>query len=187
MCKKKLKNALILFLFGAILGPWADSFHTHVGVLSYYRVVFFQMAWWVPLLFGIAAVVIGFTHISLDDRFAMQPKPRNWVEIIWGLGLFLMIYKLSALLPNSGIKLFLLGFLSVTTWYLLDRRVLGLVQALLTAVFGTVVEMTLIKFKFFFYQEPDLFGVPLWLPFIYIAASVAVGNLARKLTFNSPR
>lgn len=181
MCKKNLKNALILFLVGAILGPWADSFHTHAGVLSYYKVLAFQMAWWVPLLFGLATVLIGFSHIHLDDRFAMQPQARNWVEIFWALGLFLVIYKLSALLQSSGIKLFLLGFLSLTTWYFLDRRVLGLGQALLTALVGSLAEILLIKFKLFFYWEPDFLGIPLWLPFLYMAASVSVGHLARKL------
>lgn len=183
MVKKSLKNGLKLFVLGALLGPWADHFHTQAGVLAYYDTVVFNMAWWVPLLFGLATVIIGFSHLSLDDRFAMQPKPKNGLDVVWGLLFFLVVYKLSALLPESFIKLILLGFLSLATWYFLDRRVLGLVQALLTAAAGCLVESSLSHAKLFYYTNPDFLGVPFWLPFLYVAASVAVGNLARKWAY----
>jgi hypothetical protein len=45
--------------------------------------------------------------------------------------------------------------------------------------------MTLVAAGAFSYLQPDILGVPYWLPFMYACASLAVGDLGRSL-INSP-
>jgi hypothetical protein len=52
---------------------------------------------------------------------------------------------------------------------------------IVTAALGCFVEISMIRMEVFFYFEPNFFGVPSWLPFLYFAGSVTVGNLGRKL------
>ena len=55
------------------------------------------------------------------------------------------------------------------------------VLALATAAVGVGVEATLASRGVFSYVAPDAGRVASWLPWLYVAASVAVGNLARYL------
>ena len=65
----------------------------------------------------------------------------------------------------------------------LDKTVYGLVLAVLAGIGGVLFEATLVAFEQFFYFKPyaHVMGVPLWLPLIYIVASIVIGNFARKL------
>src|SRR5690349_18978403 len=57
---------LWLFLAGAILGTALDAFHVLSGVERYAAPALFGVAWWAPLLFGGAAVAIGYSHPLFD-------------------------------------------------------------------------------------------------------------------------
>src|SRR5262245_33985768 len=45
-------------LLGAVVCTIGDHLHVITGVLSYPKVAFWQEAWWVPLLFACASVVL---------------------------------------------------------------------------------------------------------------------------------
>ena len=66
-------------------------------------------------------------------------------------------------------------------WYVSDKTWQGFVLAILTAIVGTGFEMVLTTTGHFYYTQPHILGVPVWLPLLYICASIAVGNLGRKL------
>jgi hypothetical protein len=66
--------------------------------------------------------------------------------------------------------------------WLVDRRPIGAMHALGAAIAGTGVEIALVQAGTFGYHEGPLFGVPLWLPLLYVCASYAVATVARKLT-----
>ncbi|MCY0541599.1 hypothetical protein OVW21_26595, partial [Klebsiella pneumoniae] len=51
-----------------------------------------------------------------------------------------------------------------------------------TAIVGFAVEVTLSRAGLFFHTHPDVLGIALWLPWIYVAASVGLGNVGRWLT-----
>lgn len=62
-----------------------------------------------------------------------------------------------------------------------DGTLQGLGMACLTAVCGPVIEIILINgFHLYAYSQPDIFGIPLWIPWVYFCGAPAVGNLGRK-------
>src|SRR5207249_2025730 len=74
---------LYLFLLGTTLGTALDAFHVHSGVERYPVPVFWGVAWWVPLLFGGAAVAIGWSHVGVDPLLGQR---RRAVGVGWSLG-----------------------------------------------------------------------------------------------------
>ncbi len=52
------RSALWLFLCGAVIGSALDTLHVYSRIERYAAPVLFGLAWWVPLLFGSAAVAI---------------------------------------------------------------------------------------------------------------------------------
>ena len=72
-------------------------------------------------------------------------------------------------------------------WLLTGRGWQNLLLSLVTAITGTLVEMTLVASGAFSYLQPDILGVPYWLPFMYACASLAIGDLGRSLMFSSTR
>lgn len=60
-----------------------------------------------------------------------------------------------------------------------DRIWQGAAMALGTGVGGVVVEATLVRLGLFHHRRPDVGGLPVWLPLLYVGGPVAIGNLAR--------
>lgn len=180
--KISLRLLASLFVTGAIVGPFFDGFHSHSGTLSYPQPWIFKMAWWVPLLFGAAGVAVGTGALTWDTWFSRLPAIRPISEIIAGLLLFGLQYFASGFLKLSPtLALVFLGLFALANWILMDCTLVGLFFSLVTALVGCLVEITLIAFGLFFYHQPDLWGIPFWLPFLYISAACSVGNLARLL------
>jgi hypothetical protein len=76
---------------------------------------------------------------------------------------------------------------SLALWWRLDGTWQGLAQAAATAAGGCAVEMVLSGAGLFRHTHPDVLGVALWLPWIYVAASVGVGNVGRWLAVEPAR
>src|SRR5262249_40238619 len=79
---------------------------------------------------------------------------------------------------NAVIAL-LLGAASLLVIWALDRTWQGLALAIGTSIGGAVVETTLVHLRLFHHARPDVLGLPVWLPFLYFAGAVAIGNLSR--------
>lgn len=189
---KKLKLFLILFAIGAIIGSFFDAFHTHSGTTFYTKVWLLKMAWWVPLLFGSSAVLIGFTHLDFDLRLRNSPLRLSWFEVIAGFLAFGALYFASAFINpiadgftlfhlSHSNKIVFLGLGAFLIWLAFERSWIGFMLGIATTVVGCTVESTLTGLNQFHYVKPDFLRIPYWLPFLYFAASVAVGNVARKL------
>lgn len=179
---KTLKLSLILFLIGAILGPTMDGFHTHSDTLFYPHVWMLMMDWWVPLLFGAAGIAVGLSHLDLDRRLNKSYPDLTWIHVAFAVASFAAIYFISGFLKiDETRKLVLLYTLAFLVWYIYDKTYSGFILAIVTSLIGSFVEGSLISMDWFYYTRPDFFGVPYWLPALYIAASVSVGNLARKI------
>src|SRR5438067_255336 len=85
-----------LFLLGATLGTALDSLHVHSGVERYPMPVLFGLAWWVPLLFGAAAVAIGYSHPMVDPLLHNE-RPLHHLSSSFGeLTWLLLAYLISA-------------------------------------------------------------------------------------------
>lgn len=185
-------RSLLLFMVGAILTPFGDFAHVTSGTLGYpqsfYAFYFFGMPYWTPILFGSAALSIGLTHPYADQFLGPVPKRpglKSWAWVIAGIASFLVQYCISGFLPweAGGLSDVVLAFWAIGTWYALDRSQQGILLGLGTAFMGALIEILMVKGEIFFYYPPatNLFGVPSWLPWLYFAASVAVGNLGRAI------
>jgi len=179
--KNKEWAVLVLFVLGATLGTVLDAIDVYSGVERYTVPALFDLAWWVPLLLGTAAVAIGYSHTMVDPLIAhMRPVRRlsiSFAELMW----LLLAYLVGASTLESIAKVGLLTLIYINFWLLAGRSWQSLLFSLVTAITGTLVEMTLVAAGAFSYLHPDVLGVPYWLPCIYACASLAVGDVGRSL------
>jgi hypothetical protein len=170
-----------LFVLGATVGTGLDAFHVYSKVERYTVPVFFGLAWWVPLLFGLAAVAIGFSHAMVDPLLGQQRAPREFQMCVVGLLWVVLVYVISATAIDSLAKVGLMMLVYLNFWLIVGRSWQNLLFSLATAITGTLVEMVLVAAGAFSYLHPDFIGVPYWLPCIYACASLAVGDMGRYL------
>ena len=191
------KLAISMFLSGASLGPWLDNYHSTFDVLRYEHPIklvisgntLLTTAYWVPLLFGVAGLligglyVIGDAYIEEDRTASINP---SWPKIFVGISFFTFQYFFSGfLLQSSDISpssLFaVLTFFAVAGTLLFDRTKTGVLVSLATAIGGPAIEVGLISLTHEYrYLEPDFLGFfPAWIIPIYYCGGQAVGNLAR--------
>jgi len=175
-----VRQPLGLFAAGATLGTVLDGVHVATATTRYAEPAFWGLAWWAPLLFGGAALAIGTSHTLIDLLLGREVRP-DGRRVALGLGLLLVLWATSGLVKPAPAALWILAPASLAMWWALDASAVGLVLALATASSGVAVEATLVSAGAFAYVEPDAGRVASWLPWLYVAASVAVGNLARWL------
>jgi hypothetical protein len=177
-----LRAALVLAILGATLGPVLDYAHVVTGAIRYAPEVRF-LPWWVPVLYGGAALGIGLSHPAFDRLFPRRTASRlTRGRLGAGFGIFCAIWFASGAIPlPSAPVAALLAPASLALLWWLDRTWQGLVQAAATAAAGVAVEVTLSRAGLFSHTHPDVLGVALWLPWLYVAASVGVGNIGRWL------
>jgi hypothetical protein len=177
-----LRNAVILALLGASLGPALDYAHVVTGAIRYPPPVRW-LPWWVPLLYTGAALVIGLSHPAMDPLLRRgPPPPLSRRRVALGFAGFCAVWLASGALPlPSPAVAAILAPASLALWWWLDRSGPGLLQAAATAAGGCAVEIVLSRAGLFSHTHPDVLGVALWLPWIYVAASVGVGNVGRWL------
>ena len=174
-----------LFIWGATMGTGLDAFHVYSKVERYAMPVFLGVAWWVPLLFGGAAVAIGYSHLMVDPLLGQLRVPRKLqmciVQLLW----VVLAYTISATSISSLSKVGLMMIVYVNFWFVAGKGWQNVVLSLATAITGTLVEMVLVAAGAFAYRHPDFIGVPYWLPCIYACASLAVGDMGRYLFLSS--
>jgi len=178
---------LWLFLLGATVGTGLDAFHVYSDVERYPAPVIFGVAWWVPLLFGAAAVIIGYSHPLVDPLLHHRQRPHRLLLSIGELTWLVLAYLVGASILDSIAKVGLLAVIYLNFWLLAGRSWQNLLLALVTAITGTLIEMVLVAAGAFSYIHPDMLGVPYWLPWIYACASLAVGDFGRTLIIPQTR
>jgi preprotein translocase subunit Sec61beta len=176
----KIQQYIFWFLIGAVVGPILDGIHTHSDTLAYPYPIFFKMAWWVPPLFGTAAVALV-SFVGLADR-ALRRVERQISRIEVGLGFlfFVMIYMASGFWQAESLeKTSVFTIAGILFWFVSDRTWQGALEAFLVVIAGCAVESLLIQAGLFYYLAPDFLGIPYWLGPLYIVAVISVGNLSR--------
>ena len=170
-----------LVLLGATLGTALDTLEVYSGVERYPRPMLLGVAWWVPLLFGAAAVAIGYSHPLVDPLISRTRPYRRLSGSIGELTWLILAYLISASPLDSLARVGLIAIIYLNFWLLAGRSWQDLLLAFVTAVTGTLTEMILVNAGVFSYTHPDILGVPYWLPGLYACASLAVGDLGRSL------
>jgi len=178
------RTLLWLFLLGAALGTALDAFHVFSHVERYATPSLLGVAWWVPLLFGSAAVIIACSHPLLDPLLHHR-RFRPLFSSLLGLAWLPLAYLISASFFDTLTKTALILLIYCNFWLLAGSDWQNLVFSLVTAITGTLIEMILVAAGAFSYLQPDMLGVPYWLPGIYACASLALGDLGRSLLYYS--
>jgi hypothetical protein len=201
-------------LAGAALGPFLDSFHSAFGVLQYDQPLTAAL-WgsaehpalittlWVPELFGLAGLLIGWLYILLDNVGLQGKSNNNRVAntasvtpsppmILIGISYFTFQYWLSGVLYHTGIDrstiLQIESLLAAVGFYALDQSFAGFLTSTATALGGPLIEAGLLSLS----RDGHMFGYgyhysdlgetgffPLWILPVYFLGGPAVGNLAR--------
>jgi hypothetical protein len=167
-------------VLGAVAGTVFDGFHTFGGRTEYAAPVFLRMAWWTPPLFAFAAVAVGGAALATDAlRARPLPAPSRRAATL-GFAAFGLAYLASGFLPASNVTVaVLLAATSGALWLGLDRTLAGAVAGVAVAAVGCTVEVVLTRAGLFRHTRPDVSGLPVWLPFLYVAASFSIGGLVR--------
>jgi hypothetical protein len=176
-------RTLALFIGGGIGLALCDQIHVQAGVLDYETGGFFGQAWWVPLQFGVAAVAI----VAGAVPFARQRAKPNSADFVTGSAWFVAAYAASGLFDEHPIALAVAFALAWALRVALARQPGPLVAySLLLAAAGTAVEAILAGVGAFAYANPDLLGVPIWLPGLYLHGAPLALALARALSEPQP-
>ena len=145
---------------------------------------------WVPFEFAAATLAVGLSHVLADRLIGpadagARPGARSWAGAWAGVTAFVLLYCASGYLPwgDAGVNDVVLAVAATAVWAIFDRTWQGAVLSWLTAIAGTGFEILLVKTEVFYYEPraSGLFGVATWLPWLYVTASVGVGNFARRL------
>lgn len=206
--KRSVWFSILMSAAGAALGPFLDSYHSAFGVLQYRHPITVQLwgsqeypglttAWWVPELFGLAGLLIGWLYVMLDvvplgmnGAFSDSKNP-SVPKILLGISFFTFQYWLSGLLFRLEITrtiiLVIMSLLAAAGFSILDRSKSGFIVSTATALGGPLIEAGLIfltrkgwfeyGYQYLDLGETGLF--PLWIIPVYFLGGPAVGNLAR--------
>jgi hypothetical protein len=170
---------------GAVICTACDHLHVVTGVLAYPHVAFWGEAWWVPLLFGAASVVIVANARGLRRLFRAPPLRSPTPRRVAAGGIaFVTAYAFTAFghtLPDVVLAV-LVGFwlaraLQAPTWVI--------AYSLLVALGGSAFEATWSALGFFRYLVPDFAGIPRWLPGIYLHVAFLTADLERLLSVDA--
>lgn len=179
----------IIFLLGFLFGPIGDIIHVvtkTTGYPDYYSSYILFIPWWVYPFFGFSGLVISSSFYLLDKKLFQTKNTRPSMSkpflAMNGPIIFLISYIASGVMTQLQIPSLIINFLffliTLSLWMLLDRTKRTLLMAFVFSAIGILVETTLIKNGVFWYNPPDkaLFGVPTWLPWIYMILVISLGN-----------
>uniref|UniRef100_A0A6I8N499 Insulin-induced gene protein n=1 Tax=Ornithorhynchus anatinus TaxID=9258 RepID=A0A6I8N499_ORNAN len=141
-------------------------------------------AWWVPPCCGTAAAAIGLLYPCVDRHLGEPHRfKREWSSVIRCVAVFVGINHASAKVDfANNLQLSLtVAALSVGLWWTFDRSRSGLGLGLGVAVLGTAGTQLLVHHGVYRYSSPDFLYVRSWLPSIFFAGGVTVGNIGRQL------
>lgn len=161
---------------GAIVCTLCDQTHVRTGVLAYRAPFVAGQAWWVPLVFVIATVAalaqwVVLAAVSPAIARDLRSGPRDrWGarEAAYAAAWLVAVYVSSGFLqgvPRGAFALYVALFM-LRAWAVDAPGVVA--HALLFAVGGTAFEAALSSTGAFWYTRPDLAGVPVWLPGLYL-------------------
>jgi len=163
------RRALVACIAGSVLCTFGDHLHATQGVLGYPHVFAWSQAWWVPLLFFVSTLGVLTLTTVLRRALGGASVDPSWYGVAGDALAFITAYAFTAyaaVLPDV-----VLGVL--TAWWIarmLSSRAASWVVALgaALAVLGPIVEHIVSSLGLFAYRYPDFWGVPRWLPALYL-------------------
>jgi hypothetical protein len=177
------------FILGAIAGTTGDYVHVSTHVDGYPANGAFpflpldeRMPVWVPFLFGGAVMLMATMHKLLSKLYHPRLEKHFVLGSVAPL-IFVTIYALTGVFQTGtgGWEDVWLAAVAILLWWIMDGTRTGAILALVIAFFGTCFEMFLVSSGAFFYfkEHSNMLGVPSWLPWLYMVASVCISLFVR--------
>ncbi|XP_075441160.1 insulin-induced gene 2 protein [Ascaphus truei] len=180
-------RGLLLFLIGVFLALVLNLLQVQRNVTLFPPDVIsslFSSAWWVPVCCGSAAAVIGLLYPCIDRHLGEPHKfKREWSSVMRCVAVFVGINHASAKVDfANNMQLSLtLAALSIGLWWTFDRSRSGLGLGIVIAFIATLVSQLLVYNGVYQYTSPDFLYVRSWLPCIFFAGGITMGNIGRQL------
>ncbi|XP_067891225.1 insulin-induced gene 2 protein isoform X2 [Heterodontus francisci] len=134
------------------------------------------------VLFSIA--VIGLLYPCIDSHLGEPHKfKREWSSVMRCVAVFVGINHASAKVDfANNMQLSLtLAALSIGLWWTFDRSRSGFGLGIGIAFLATLVTQLLVYNGVYQYTSPDFLYVRSWLPCIFFAGGITMGNIGRQL------
>ncbi|KAG9349012.1 hypothetical protein JZ751_029330 [Albula glossodonta] len=159
----------------------------------------FSSAWWVPPCCGTASAMIGLLYPCIDSRLGEPHKfKREWSSVMRCVAVFVGINHASAVVTclwpkllnvisqkvafANNVQLSLtLAALSIGLWWTFDRSRSGFGLGVGIAFLATLATQLLVYHGVFQYTSPDFLYIRSWLPCIFFAGVITMGNIGRQL------
>ena len=148
-------------------------------VETYSNEVLGELGWFVPLEFGLAGVASALLVPVLDRRLAPDWAP-HWTiwERLREVPLLVGLYVTSVAANGPDATIFMVALLVLLAVRLAVAAAPGAgAFALVAAIAGPAAEATIHAIGAFDYTEPDLLGVPIWLPALWANGGLAIRRL----------
>ncbi|XP_056610425.1 insulin-induced gene 2 protein [Triplophysa dalaica] len=182
-----LIRAAVLFTVGVVLALVLNLLQVQRNVTLFPPDVIssiFSSAWWVPPCCGTAAALIGLLYPCMDSHLGERHKlKREWSNVMRCVAVFVGINHASAKVDfANNVQLSLtLAALSVGLWWTFDRSRSGFLLGVIITILATLVTQLLVYNGVFQYTSPDFLYIRSWLPCIFFAGVITVGNIGRQL------
>ena len=164
--------------FGAFLCTVLDHLHATHDVLSYAHPVAWNQAWWVPLLFAGATLVIVASASPMRALLGgLTEAPPTARQIAGDAIGFITAYSFTAFGHTQPVVVLVVLTAFWTARTLHCRAPWMVLYSIGVATGGTLFEAALSSTGTFHYHHPDLLGVPCWLPAIYLHAALFAGPM----------
>ncbi len=175
------RQAVILFVVGAIGGLIGDACHVATGTTTYLDETF-PFIWnsqlWFPIAVGLATVTTGELRLRLGP-----PRPgHNPIEAAAAIASVVGLYALTAVVtdedPLTATVLIWAGAILIAARF--GGGMPALVCGVLAAILGPLAEILIVEADLAMYapSADGLFGVAEWLPALYFAFGIVAARLA---------
>ncbi len=173
-----MRRFLVLGVAGSTLCTVCDWFHSRFGAIEYPSPALLGEAWWVPLLYFCASIVLVAGVAPVRKILRAPNGPRPSLRMVAGDAIALCVAWIATAFGHREPTALL--FVLVGWW--LARVVRGraawtAIYSLLVAAGGVLIEYTLSSLGGFRHTRVDFFHVPRWLPAIYLHAALLATTL----------
>jgi hypothetical protein len=175
----------ICFCLGAAVGTLLDGIHLYGDVESYPDPVFGRWAWFVPLEFGAAGALAG-ALIPRLERAVGPAEPPRWGALARLAELAVLVAAYLSTVVLADVPAVATALLLVLLAARLTRPVRGdWAYALAGALAGPAAEIVISATGAFDYADPDIAGIPLWLPALWANGGIFIRRLLGPVVYPS--
>jgi len=164
------KLDILYFSLGLLFGSIGEISVVYFGVWEYTKPLFLGIPLWLSLFWGYAFLIIN-RFMEKVIIFDTKIKKKKYPII-----LLIIIYPFLILIPSfiENNLLIFIGLSFIFILLLLTHNKKDIFFVLFFSIFGILLEILCVYYGIWKYFNPDIFGIPLWLPVLYADFSLFI-------------